>query len=114
MRMEEGCAIRLRVQMSRLTSCPITLDAISRVSRTCGRRRYALPVYQFASLPDENRYNGGKQTPGPTHGASQIPRPSLPGHILRTAASHELMNKTSGRLPDCSLVSVRNQRLGWS
>lgn len=66
MRMGEGCAIRLKVQMSRLTSCPITLDAISRVSRTFGRRRQGLPVCQFASLPDENRYNGGKQTPGAT------------------------------------------------
>lgn len=76
--------------------------------------RHAPPVCQLASLPDENRYNGGKQTPGATHGASQFPRPSLPGHILRPAASPELTNEIFGRLPDCSLVSLRNQRLGWS
>lgn len=38
-------ALRLAVEMSRLTSCPITPDSSSRVSRTFGRRRrHPLPV----------------------------------------------------------------------
>lgn len=106
MGMEEGCAIRTTAQMSRLTSCPITPDSGPRVSRTMGTRRHALPVCQFASLPDKNRYNGG-------NGASQILRPRLPGHILRTTLGQDIWSFT------CLfflIVLLRNQLLQiyWS